>query len=76
MQGEDEAADLTALATATTPLPEGEKVTIFAPNDAAWPAPEDLPTDASDIINVCTLLAFLRTSEQVTALCVLSFVLK
>lgn len=35
---------LAELATATEELPEDSKITLFAPEDAAWPPAEALPT--------------------------------
>lgn len=40
----DNATALLSLATATDELPDADKLTLFAPENAAWPAPADLPT--------------------------------
>lgn len=51
MQGETGAAALAALATSTVELSDDDKVTIFAPEDAAWPPAADLPT-GGDLLDV------------------------
>merc|ERR1712137_26342 len=49
--GEEAAQGLTALAQSTIELPDDEKVTILAPEDAAFPPPELLP-EGPDLVNL------------------------
>jgi hypothetical protein len=51
---QDASEDLQTLAGASIPLPDGLKVTIFAPEDGAWPPEEELPTGEA-LLTVCSL---------------------
>lgn len=65
----DNATALLSLATATDELPEADKLTLFAPENAAWPAAADLPTGEAllDVLLGHVVPAFLESPAVIEA---------